>query len=94
MIMIELLIVFVLLQVADVWTTERGLAIGLQEINPAVAWLIRRFGRRPALFGIKALQIAIAFGAWAADWLQWPALALVDLAFAGVVVNNLLRLRS
>lgn len=91
--MIELLIVFVLLQAADVWTTERGLARGLPEINPAIAWPIRRFGRRPALLGVKALLIAIAFGAWSAGWLPWPALALVDLAFAGVVVNNLLRLR-
>ncbi|MDD2664386.1 MAG: DUF5658 family protein [Dechloromonas sp.] len=92
-ILIALLILFALLQLADAWTTDRGLARGLREINPAMAWLIARYGRRPALAVAKLVMIAIALGATAAGWMPWPVLAAIDAVYAGVVVNNALRLR-
>ncbi|MGA1354979.1 MAG: DUF5658 family protein, partial [Candidatus Limnocylindrus sp.] len=38
-----LLLLFILLQVADGYTTVRGLKLGAKEANPLLAWLFERF---------------------------------------------------
>ncbi len=52
---IALFAVFALLQVADYWTTQTFLSMGVQERNRVIIWLMWRFGRLGGLVVAKAL---------------------------------------
>jgi hypothetical protein len=56
-----LLAILAALQAADVYSTRRILLAGGREMNPAVRWLIGRFGLMPALIGAKVAVMAIAW---------------------------------
>lgn len=58
--MIALLILFGVLQLADVVTTLRAFARNpaAYEANPALRWLMRLLGPLPALIVVKAVAIA------------------------------------
>jgi hypothetical protein len=55
----ELLIIFVMLQVADIYTTHRILSQGGRELNPVMAWLFERFGHLPALVVVKCIIVGL-----------------------------------
>lgn len=77
------LVIFILLNVADVWTTLKALEMGKREANPFLAWMFKRFDPLGVMVSTKVLAV----------WLLW----YVDLYFitAGVcalyvwvVLNN------
>jgi hypothetical protein len=55
----ELLILFALLQVADIYTTHRILSQGGRELNPVMAWLFEKFGHLPALVVVKGIVVRL-----------------------------------
>ena len=87
-----LLAILLLLQYGDIWTTYRLLAKGGRELNPVVAWPIRRFGVLPGLLAVK-LPLCAALVAGTAAGLM-PAWVLTGLCvlYIAVVAHNLLQL--
>lgn len=82
---ITLLILLAALQAADIYTTRRILLAGGREMNPAVRWLIGRFGLMPALIVSKAavMVVAVAF------LLPYPwLLGVLCVFYAGIVAYN------
>lgn len=76
---------FIASQIADVWTTLRFLKRGVAEANPAIRWLMQRFGK-----GWIAVKIGIATaGAWFLS-LQYgdAGVAVVSLLFFGIAAWN------
>ena len=55
------IILFILLNVADIWTTLRALELGKREINPFLAWMFKRFDPLGVMVGTKVLAV----------WLLW-----------------------
>lgn len=51
------LILFILLQIADTWTTLRALELGHREVNPLLNWLFRRFDALPVLVVAKLIGV-------------------------------------
>ena len=78
------------LQIADILTTLRAIELGGREINPVMAWLMRRAGVPGALAVGKLFVLALAVG-WLHDSL--PALLVLDAVFAAIVANNVRVLR-
>ena len=78
------------LQVADVWSTNRVLAAGGREDNPALAWIMRKLGRAWWLVKL-ALAGAIGVILWnvGPTFWGWGAALLVGGAYAWVVRHNL-----
>jgi hypothetical protein len=79
-----LLIMFCLLQAADVYTTIKVLEQGGRELNPILAKLFTRFDPLAVMVGIKLA------GVWALWWvnLTWLTFAAC-LGYVGVVAFNL-----
>lgn len=59
--MLEIMIVFSILQLADIWTTNKALSMGGREINPVMRWLMAKLGVIPALVWMKAVVVFIAY---------------------------------
>ena len=77
------LIIFFLLQIADIWTTDRGLKLGKREANPVLNWLFQRFDPVGTMVVMKV----------AATWLLWVAnfyfvTAALCALYVWVVINN------
>ena len=77
------LAVFVLLQIADVWTTHKALSMGKREANPFLAYLFTRFSPVPTMVVVKAVAVvALWYTAF------WPLTAVLCLLYLFVVDNN------
>lgn len=81
-----------LLQYGDIWTTYRLLAKGGRELNPVVAWPIKKFGLLRGLLVIKlplcAALVATTFAGILPAWLLTGLCALYLI----VVTHNFLQL--
>lgn len=66
-----ILFLFIVGQIADVWTTKRVLDNGGTELNPVVAWIMERFGGEWVL-----LKLAASIGIGALLWGYGETLAL------------------
>lgn len=78
-------LLFILSQLADVWSTAYALDRGAVEANPAIRWLMERFGR-----GWITAKIAVAtLGAYAV-WLAAGdvGVLIVALVFFGIAFRN------
>lgn len=84
-----LLLLFILLQVADSYTTVRGLKLGAREGNLILAWLFERFEPVLVLLVIKTASI-IAVAVVNSDILT----AFVCGVYVPVVINNVRVLRK
>ena len=84
-----LLLLFILLQVADGYTTVRGLKLGAREGNPILAWLFERFEPVLVLLVVKTASI-IAVAVVNSDILT----AFVCGVYVPVVINNVRVLRK
>lgn len=84
-----LLLLFILLQVADGYTTVRGLKLGAREGNPILAWLFERFEPVLVLLVVKTASI-IAVAVVNSDILT----AFVCGVYVPVVLNNIRVLRK
>ena len=78
------LILFMLLQIADIWTTDRALALGKREANPLLNWLFQRFDPVGVMVVMK---VAAAWLLWYAD--MYFVTAGLCALYLWVVINNL-----
>lgn len=78
-------VVFMLLQLADVWTTTQALKTGATEGNPVIAWVMARTGKA---WPLVKLSLAVG-GAYLlfAEGLLW-AIWVLCAVYAIVVYSN------
>lgn len=84
-----LLLLFILLQVADGYTTVRGLKLGAREGNLILAWLFERFEPTLVLAVVKAASV-LAIVLLNCDLVT----AFVCGVYVPVVLNNIRVLRK
>ena len=78
-----LLIMFCLLQAADVYTTIKVLEQGGRELNPVLAKLFAKFDPLAVMVGIKLV------GVWALWWVNsWMLTLAAVVVYAYVVTQN------
>lgn len=84
------LIALFALQIADVVSTNRVIAGGGREDNPAMAWVMDKFGRAwwVGKLSIAALIGFILYG-MGPTWFGWSGVAVIGAAYAWVVNHNL-----
>ena len=90
--MIYALIVFIILQIADVWLTLKVIDRGGRELNPAVAWVMARLGDLPGLLAVKTVYVCAV--CLALPWLSAAALWVICAAYAALAAWNALQLRK
>jgi hypothetical protein len=79
-----LLILFCLLQAADIYTTVRVLEQGGRELNPMLAALFKRFDPLTVMVIVKLA------GVWVLWWINvWQITLAGCVVFVGVVAFNL-----
>ena len=83
-------LLFIMLQVADVWTTITGMNSGATEANPIMDKLFKKIGVVQGLVLAKCITV-ILFGLFLYEtWIMWAFVVL----YAGVVANNVYQLRK
>jgi hypothetical protein len=83
------LILIILLQVADIYTTLRVLSQGGREMNGLVKRLMDRIGVCPALFASKAVVIAgLVFLYLGVDLIFYPVVGGLTCLYSWVVWHN------
>lgn len=85
-----LLILVIVLQLLDGWTTYRILSTGGRELNPVLAWAIRKIGTTPALVVSKVGAIALAIVAYmlTSFWIFVVIMVPVVIIYCHIVRNN------
>lgn len=79
-----LLLLYIGLQAADMWSTVTALKQGHREANPLLAKFFQRFPPVPVMFAIKIP------GVWALWWVDMVMLTAAACAvYLIVIVNNL-----
>jgi uncharacterized SAM-binding protein YcdF (DUF218 family) len=83
-------LLFILLQVADSWTTITGMNSGATEANPIMDKLFKKIGVVQGLVLAKSITV-ILFGLFLYEtWIMWAFVVL----YTGVVANNVYQLRK
>ena len=83
-------LLFIMLQVADVWTTITGINSGATEANPIMDKLFKKIGVVQGLVLAKSITV-ILFGLFLYEtWIMWAFVVL----YTGVVANNVYQLRK
>jgi len=80
---------FVLLQIADIWTTDKALKLGAREANPILAKLFEKY---PPILTMIAIKVPGVILLWWAD--MYGVTAGCCALYLWVVLNNLDVLRS
>ena len=89
-----LLVIFLVLQSADTYTTTYGIKNGLKEANPVMRWLIGRLGLYVGQAVIRLPIIAmVSYFALTGGLEEWAMVALV-VPFAALLANNIYWLRQ
>ena len=83
-------LLFILLQVADGWTTITALNMNGREANPLLNYLFRKFGVVQTLLVVKGGSIIIAGLFLVGHWSLWCLVGLYVL----VVGNNVYQIRK
>jgi hypothetical protein len=83
-----LLILFCVLQAADVYTTLTVLKQGGRELNPVLAKLFAKFDPLPVMVGIK---LAGVWALWYVD--MWGLTLAACVVYVWVVANNFREIR-
>lgn len=77
------LIIFILLQIADIWTTLRALELGHREMNPLLNWMFKHVDPLAAMVLVKVV------GLWALWYVDLYLLTMAVCAvYVWVVINN------
>ena len=76
-------IIFLFLQIADVWTTHKGLSMGMREANPLLNWLFQRLDPVGVMVIMKVLATWLL---WYAD--MYPITIGACALYVWVVLNN------
>lgn len=82
----ELLFIYVALQIADATTTVIGMRLGARELNKYVRKIQDFFGR---LWPLAKVGLGLML-----LYVLWDNLLIANLAMAAVVINNLIVIRS
>ena len=83
-----LLVLFILLQLADFYTTYTVIRTGKgSEGNPVLSWLFGKIGYVPGLFLIKGAMIIGAFYITNLSNVE-ILLGIIDLVYIWVIINN------
>jgi hypothetical protein len=83
-------LLFIMLQVADVWTTITGMNSGASEANPIMDKLFKKIGVVQGLVLAKSITVVL-FGLFLYEtWIMWAFVVL----YTGVVANNVYQLRK
>lgn len=82
-----LALLFIILNILDIATTRKALALGAREVNPLARFLMRHHLFLPVK-GIVALLIVGIMYAQEAEGAVWTG-SLCCLLYIGVVINNL-----
>ena len=83
-------LLFIILQVADGWTTVTALNLGGRELNPWLNYLFRKFGVVQTLMALKGVSIILA-GLFLVDhWAMWFLIGVYVL----VVGHNVYQIRK
>ena len=83
-------ILFILLQVADTWTTITALNMGGRELNPFMDWLFKKIGVVQGLLLVKSITV-ILFGLYLYEtWIMWAFVCLYII----IVGNNVYQVRK
>ena len=77
------LVIFVVLQVADVWTTDKALKMGKREANPFLARLFEYFNPVKVMVLVKSVAVILLW--YVGFWFLTAALCVMYL---WVVDNN------
>ena len=85
---IALLIIFIIIQVADVYTTYRGLKLGADEASPLGAPLFKLIGFWPTTLLLKGAFIALATAADIVVPGGWMIVAMLIAVGVYVLWNN------
>ena len=83
------LVIYIALQVVDIWSTDQVLARGGREVNPVLAKLFTRFPPVPAMIVTKIPAVVLL---WWAD--MFLTTILCCLIYLWVVINNLTVLKN
>lgn len=83
----------VLLQIPDIWTTNRILAMGGREMNPGVR-LLMRLGRRWWWPKMAIAVAAAGYMAFSGEPEARPALLVCNAAYVLVVLSNLRQMKK
>ena len=87
------LILFLMIQFADAYTTTYGIKNGLKEANPVLRFLIGKLGLYVGQLAIRLPIIAmVSYFALTGGLEEWAMIALV-VPFAALLANNLYWLR-
>lgn len=78
------LIVFSVLQIADIWTTMKALSMGKKEMNPLLANLFEKYDPLPVMVAFKVTAISAL---WWAD--MYVITGLLCALYLLVINNNL-----
>lgn len=77
------LVIFILLQIADVWTTLRALELGAREMNPLLNWMFKHVDPLAAMVLVKVV------GLWALWYVNSYLLTMACcVVYLWVVLNN------
>jgi hypothetical protein len=77
------LVIFILLQIADVWTTLRALELGHREMNPLLNWMFKHVDPLAAMVLVKVV------GLWALWYVDlYPLTMAVCAVYVWVALNN------
>lgn len=83
-------LLFILLQVADGWTTITALNMNGRELNPWLNYLFRKFGVVQTLLVSKLLSITIVGMLVYDHWAVW----FLVVVYTFVVANNLKQIKG
>ena len=83
-------LLFILLQVADGWTTVTALKMNGRELNPWLNYLFRKFGVIQTLLVSKLLSITIVGMLVYDHWAVWFLVAV----YTFVVLHNLKQIKG
>jgi len=83
-------LLFILLQVADGWTTVTALNLGGREANPIMEWFFKRLGVVETLLTLKSLTIILFGTVLYEHWIVWAFVCLYTI----VVINNVMAIRK
>jgi hypothetical protein len=89
-----LLILFVLIQLADIWTTHRGFELGGKEAMLLPRFLFDRLGFWPTTLLVKGLAIALAVGVTMLSRQAWIFTGILSLGGLYVLWSNWRFIRS
>jgi hypothetical protein len=88
------LVVFIILQAADVWLTVEILKRGGRELNPFMRRAMEIIGLMPGMAVLKGIGTGLIVGIVAAFGWRWELMLLACAMQAGVVAWNVRVLRQ